>query len=301
MALDILLPYWGDPEYGKESIRSVLAQDCDDWRLTIVDDAYPDEDMAQWLRDLAASDERISYQRNETNLGVTGNFRKVLSLATQEYVTFFGCDDLLRPGYVRTMLDAARRFPGIDAVQPGVETIDDAGNVVEPLADRAKNLVFRPRVKRPTVLSGETLAASLLRANWAYFPAYTYRRETVLRHGFRDGFELVQDLALMIDMIAAGGRVLLIPDVVFAYRRHDESASNADLLNSPRFKGESEYYALAVELLEPLGWRRTVRAARAHLGSRLHAATLLPAAAKERDAKAALRLGRHLVMPWTHR
>lgn len=299
--LDVLLPFWGDPEYGKQSVRSVLAQDCDDWRLTIVDDAYPDEAMVAWFEDLAAGDERITYVRNAENLGVTGNFRKVLSLATQEYVTFLGSDDLLRPAYVRTMLAAARSVPGIEAIQPGVEAIDESGEVVTPLADRAKNLVFRPRVTRPTVLAGERLAASLLRANWAYFPAYTYRREAIAAHGFRDGFDLVQDLALMIDLIAAGGRVLLLPDVLFAYRRHTASASNADLLTSPRFAGERAYFALAASIVEPLGWRRAARAARAHLGSRLHTATLLPSAVRARDGRAALRLLRHTFVPGTGR
>lgn len=297
MTVEILLPFWGDPGYAREAVRSVLDQDDPAWLLTVVDDAHPDEDLARWFADLAASDHRISYHRNARNLGVTGNFRAALARATAEYVTFLGSDDRLAPSYVRVMRAHIAAHPGIDAIQPAAVTIDGSGRVVAQLADRAKNRLFRPRVTRPTVLGGERLAASLLRGNWAYFPAYCFRRETVERHGFRDGFELVQDLALLVDLLLGGGRVLLVPETLFAYRRHARSASNADLLAGPRFAGEREYFALAERIVARRGWRRAARAARAHIGSRLHAASLLPAAVRGRDRDAMARLARHALGP----
>ena len=36
VALDILVPYWGDPDLMRETVDSVLAQDGNDWRLTVV-------------------------------------------------------------------------------------------------------------------------------------------------------------------------------------------------------------------------------------------------------------------------
>ena len=42
MTVDIFIPFWGDPELLHATVRSVLAQDDDDWRLTVVDDCYPD-------------------------------------------------------------------------------------------------------------------------------------------------------------------------------------------------------------------------------------------------------------------
>lgn len=295
MALDILLPYWGDPEMAYDAVRSVQAQDSDQWRLTIIDDCYPDPAPGEWFAAQAAADPRITYRRNETNLGITDNFRACLAAATQDLVVFLGCDDLLRPGYVRTVLSAHERFPDCDIIQPGVEVIDAAGQVVLPLGDRMKQQVFRPRVTRPTVLGGEALAASLLRANWAYWPSLAFRREALLRTPFLDDFPLIQDLALNIDLIVGGSRMLLLPDVVFAYRRHDASLSMAALPDGTRFAGERRFFELAARRVARLGWTRAERAARLHLGSRLYAATLLPASLAARSPQHVRALGAHLL------
>jgi glycosyltransferase involved in cell wall biosynthesis len=93
MPLDIFIPYWGDPGYLKETVRSVLAQDSGDWRLTVVDDAYPDLTVKEYFDGI--DDERITYIRKEQNEGITANYRTCVSLATQDLMTILGCDDVL--------------------------------------------------------------------------------------------------------------------------------------------------------------------------------------------------------------
>ena len=72
MPLDIALPFYGDVAYMKKTVASVLAQTDPDWRLIVVDDGYPDDSLPDWFASL--NDSRISYQRNEINLGANGNF-----------------------------------------------------------------------------------------------------------------------------------------------------------------------------------------------------------------------------------
>ena len=81
-SVEFLLPFYGDPDLLRETIRSVLDQTDPDWTLTVVDDGYPDPEVEAWIRGLA--DDRITYHRNETNLGANGNYRKAISLATRE-------------------------------------------------------------------------------------------------------------------------------------------------------------------------------------------------------------------------
>ena len=40
--LDIMLPFWGEPRYLYETVEAVLRQTDERWRLTVVDDCYPD-------------------------------------------------------------------------------------------------------------------------------------------------------------------------------------------------------------------------------------------------------------------
>lgn len=293
MPLDILVPFWGDPAMLRETVRSVLDQTVGDWRLTVVDDAYPDPAVGAYLA--TVDDPRVVYVRNEENLGITGNFRRCVSLATEERVVLLGCDDKLLPTYVETVLAAHARWPEATMIQPGVEVIDETGAVVSPLADTIKQRFAMPRGSGPRLLGGEPLAASLMRANWLYWPSIAFRRDALSSVEFRDGYPVIQDLALEIDLICAGATILLEPTTCFAYRRHSASASSATALDGSRFDGERRYFAEAAAQLEALGWKRAARAARTHLTSRAHAVTLLPRALRTRDAAGARVLVRHAV------
>lgn len=279
MPLDILLPFWGDPALLRETVASVLAQRNGDWLLTVVDDAYPDESVGPWLAGLG--DPRVTYVRKPVNEGITANYRTCVSLATQDVVVILGCDDVLLPDYVDVVLDAHRAFPGAAVIQPGVQIIDEHGTVVLPLADRVKQQLVRPRTRVRRLLVGEPLATSLLHGDWLYWPSLAFRRDVLAGTEFRDGMPLIQDLAIVLDIVTAGGSLLLEPTVCFGYRRHGASASSATLLDGTRFRGERAYFELAARQVGALGWRRAERAARLHLTSRLHALTLLPRAVRD--------------------
>jgi len=279
MPLDILVPFWGDPALLRETVRSVQAQRNGDWLLTVVDDAYPDETVAPWFATL--DDPRVRYVRKPVNEGITANYRTCVSLATQDVVVILGCDDVLLPGYVDVVLRAHAAFPDAAVIQPGVEVIDETGTVGLPLADRIKQQVVRPRTRRPRLLAGEELATSLLHGDWLYWPSLAFRREVLAATDFRDGMPLIQDVAVVMDIVISGGTLLLEPTVCFRYRRHRASASSASLLDGRRFQGERDYFRLAAAQVRQLGWRRAERAARMHLTSRLHALTLLPRAVRQ--------------------
>ena len=291
MALDILVPFWGDPALLRVTVESVLAQRNGDWLLTVVDDAYPDPDVAQWFATI--DDPRVRYMRHETNQGITANYRHCVALATQEVLALVGCDDVLLPNYVDVVLDAHRRFPGAALIQPGVRVIDERGRVVRTLVDSVKRRLVQPSVAGATELSGEPLATSLLHGDWLYWPSLTFRTERIREVDFREGFPIIQDLALVIDLVCRGASLVLEPTVCFHYRRHAASASSTQLLDGSRFVDDRAYFAIAAEQARQLGWHRAERAARARLTSRAHALTLVPAALARRRWPALRVLARH--------
>jgi glycosyltransferase involved in cell wall biosynthesis len=295
MPLDILVPFWGDPEMLKQTVRSVLDQESPDWLLTVVDDAYPDAGVPDYFA--AIDDERVRYVRNETNRGITENYRTCVARATQDVVVILGCDDVLLPNYVDVVLAAHASVPEAAVIQPGVRIIDEHGNVVSTLADSVKRRRKLARTRVPRLLAGEDLAVSLLRGDWLYWPSLAFRREVLVTTPFRDGMPLIQDLALIIDIVTAGGSLLVEPTVCFHYRRHRASASASKALDGTRFRGERAYFDLAAAQLGALGWRRAARAARAHPVSRLHALTMLPEALRAGPAGAVGALVRHALAP----
>jgi glycosyltransferase involved in cell wall biosynthesis len=297
MSLDIFVPFWGDPGMLRQTVASVLAQRNDDWKLTVVDDAYPDESIPEFFA--ALDDARVTYVRHETNRGITGNFRSCVARATEDVVVILGCDDLLLPNYVDVVLDAHRDFPDVAIIQPGVQVIDENGNTVSTLTDSVKQRLMMPRTMSRRVLCGEQLAASLLRADWLYWPSLAFRRDVMQRTPFRDDLPIILDLALVIDVVCAGGQLLLEPTMCFSYRRHVASASSAKALDGSRFRGERAYFDVAAAQVRALGWTRAERAAHFHLTSRLHALSLLPKAMVARRPATVGTLMRHVLRPGT--
>lgn len=290
MTLDIFIPYWGEPRFMKETVRSVLAQDDGDWKLTVVDDAYPTLEVAEFMASI--TDQRVTYVRKARNEGITANYRTCVSMATEPVMVLLGSDDRLKPSYVRDILSAHERFPNAAIIQPGVELIDENGTIIDPLADRVKRAI-QPRGRGYQIFAGEKIATSLLHGDWLYWPALAFRTEVISDVGFREGFPLIQDLAIVMDMIFRGEQLLRTPEVTFQYRRHTNSASSSTLLDGTRFAGEREYFELAHQISAELGWSSAARAARLRLTSRTHAACLIPSAMAARDVPALTSLLRH--------
>ena len=273
--IDIVVPFWGDPGLLFETVASVQAQRDTDWRLVVIDDCYPDDSVPAFFA--ALDDPRITYVRNEVNLGITENYREAIRLARSEFMTILGCDDLLHPGYLEVIRRTIAAVPDADVIQPGVQVIDERGTVIRPLVDRVKQGLLAPRGGSGiAVLRGQAMATSLIRGDWLYWPSLTFRVETLRRIDFREGLPIIQDLALLMDIAFEGGTLAYNPTLAFSYRRHGGSASQKTLLDGRRFRDERTYYRQARGLAEAQGWSATSRTARVRLMSRLHGIAELP-------------------------
>ena len=250
MTVDILFPYYGDVAMMKQAVLSVVGQTNPDWRLIVVDDGYPDDSIPGWFESL--KDERITYMRNETNLGANGNYRKCLTFVENELVTVMGADDVMLPNYVQWLVDAA-------------------------------------------ALQGEELATSLLRGAWFYFPSLGWRKDAIVGTGFREGLNVVQDMALILDITMRGGSLYYDPQVAFMYRRHGGSDSSWRALEGTRFDEERRYMNTIADEMTALGWTKAARVARIRFSSRAHALTLLPKAALAKKWQGVKNLAEHIV------
>lgn len=293
--IDVLLPFYGDPRLLRVAVRSVLRQTDPDWRLVVVDDCYPDPTVEAWVRGLR--DTRVSYHRNAANLGANANYTRALSLASASHVVFMGADDIMAPDYLAVMAATIERHPDAGALTCGVRVIDGRGATVSPLVDRIKG-VLTPRAERDAVVcAGESALVRLLQGNWTYFPAVCWRRELVTEIGFRPGFGVVQDLALLVDVIRSGRVLVRAPEVAFCYRRHlGSDSARKSLGGGARFREELHYFAVIAAELEADGMHRAARAARMHLTSRAHAGSLLWTSVARGDVPAARALARHVVL-----
>jgi glycosyltransferase involved in cell wall biosynthesis len=296
MTIDIMMPFYGSPDLLRQAVRSVLAQTDDDWRLTIIDDCYPDRAPGEWVQSI--DDSRVAYLRNEQNLGVSRNFQRSIDLAEREFMVIMGCDDIMLPGYVRWAHNLAVAFPDASYLQPGVQVIDSNGLRVLPLADRIKRF-YRFRISQPTRFSGERLARNLLRGNWTYFPSICWRTAVMKKHGFRPDLHIALDFALQLQIVADGAHLIVDTEETFQYRRHSASASSIAAADGSRFTEELTVFRMAERIMASQRWKCAARAARHHYSSRLNAISQLPGALSAHDrARAKNLIGYALSSGW---
>jgi len=94
----ISIPTYKGEGFIAETIHSVLAQDFDSFEILVFDDGSPDNTQEVVA---AIKDPRISYFRNEKNLGPEGNWNLGLRKARGTYYKLLPHDDLLMPGALK--------------------------------------------------------------------------------------------------------------------------------------------------------------------------------------------------------
>lgn len=273
--VDIMMPFYGDVALMQASVRSVLAQDDPNWRLTVVDDST-DPAVPEFFATI--DDERVRYLHNPKNLGLTGNFNRCLELVEQELAVLIGCDDLMLPNYVGVVRGVFADRPDAGIIQPGVRVIDGTGAETKTLVDEAKRRLYAPKFDRRVELVGEELAVSLLRGDWLYFPSICWRTEALKGLRFRPELRVIQDLALLMELVQRGERLVADNTLCFEYRRHDASESSATAFDGSRFTEAGNFFADMADQMAAHGWHRAARVARLHLSSRIFALTKLPQA-----------------------
>ncbi|MCU1493770.1 MAG: glycosyl transferase family 2 [Acidimicrobiaceae bacterium] len=128
--VSVLVPVFNRDGYLEECLSSILAQSYSALEIIVVDDGSTDG-----ARDVAARfaglDRRIQVFHNEANLGLVGNHRRCLSLASGQFVKFVHTDDRLRPTAIERLVDAVNGNPSIVIASAAREVIDARG-VLQP-------------------------------------------------------------------------------------------------------------------------------------------------------------------------
>lgn len=262
----VTVPYYSRPDYLRRTLDSVVAQTDRNWWCVVVDDS-PDDSAAAVVE--AVGDDRITVERNPTTLGVAGNFNRCVDVAVErgaELGMILHADDLLEPTYVATVRAAHDRRPTAACVAPRVTVVDSAGTPYLPLPDRVKAALWPRRLER---LEGERGLQLLLRGQFFYCPAVSYRWALLDRPAWDARWRQVMDLMLYGRVILGGGSVELEPARVFRYRRHAASETQQNSATLSRTEEETAACRELAAAAGTLGWRRARRAGLARTTVRL--------------------------------
>ncbi len=102
--LSIGVPVYNGADYIREAIESHLNQDFGDFEL-VVSDNCSDDGTPDIVNELAAADPRITYTRNDDNIGGPANFNRLFRLTSGELFRWAAADDRIEPGYLSKVID----------------------------------------------------------------------------------------------------------------------------------------------------------------------------------------------------
>lgn len=94
-AISICIPTYNRAKVLRETMKSVLDQDFQDFELVVVDDGSTDE-TESIVTEMAQP--QLVYYRNHINIGMVGNWNRCLEVARAEIVWVLHDDDFMAPG-----------------------------------------------------------------------------------------------------------------------------------------------------------------------------------------------------------
>lgn len=211
------MPVYNAERYLAETLDCLLAQDYRDFEIVVSDNASTDR-TAEICLDYRHRDPRVSYHRNDENLGAAFNYSRLVGIARGEYFKWASYDDLLAPNHLSECVAALDRCPNAVIAYPKTSIIDGDGRVVGQNDDRLQLLEAEPWRRLSTFTRNWNLAG----------PCFGLMRVDVMRRTRLIEPYLSSDLPFLADM-ALHGMFVEIPDRLFFRRVHATSSVQGDV------------------------------------------------------------------------
>lgn len=256
--LTFAIPFYSNRLYLERAITSVSRQSNPNWRLIVCDDSGAESGVEELVA--ACRDERMTYHRNDRNLGMVGNWNRCLDLAPTDLVTLLHADDELLECYAEVMLAAADRYPEAAACFCRAVVINEEGRRRFSFPDFCKRFLV-PGEERTRTYRGEPALRALLRGNFIMCPTLCYRKRILASRRFASAWRFVQDLELTTRLLLEGETLVGLPRVAYAYRRHGGSATTRYTDSLVRFAEEVRLYDRLGAEARARGWCRAGRLA----------------------------------------
>jgi len=231
--------------YLKECIESILSQDYPNIEIVVGDDGSTDgtqEMLKEYSKKYAGKFKLILSKRNE---GITKNQNKVLSLCRGKYIAWMGGDDLMLPGKIRKQVEYMENNPNCYICYHNLEVFDSqTGRVLYYFNEKNK---YEGDVRISIKYGTFNGACSNMVRNFKDVR-------------FNESLPVASDWLYWIDILAKGGTINYIDEVLGKYRRHNKNVTKntgglnqnlIDHLNTinillkkyPQFKEEIYYRA----------------------------------------------------------
>lgn len=223
MLLSIVIPVYNTKEYLESCVQSVLACDCQDCEIILVDDGATDGVCPQMCDRLAAENPQLIRVIHQENKGLGGARNTGLEAAKGTYVFFPDSDDTVTPNTL-TVLKKAIADTGADIISFNFYSDDGEGHLT-PLksnyfeADAPFRLADRPEF--------------LLSAPSAW--SRVWKRSLFMDSGVRYPSRVwYEDLRTSMKLFALADSIATIPDHLYLYLQRPGSIMHSAKIDRNR-------------------------------------------------------------------
>jgi glycosyltransferase involved in cell wall biosynthesis len=198
-ALSVVMPVHNALPFLDDSIGSIINQTFTDFEFVILDDGSTDG-SERVLREWEAKDSRIRVFQSDRRLGLSGSSNLVVTKANAAIVARMDADDISHLERLRRQWEIMQARPDVAVVGTLCDGIDACGRRVRP-RDRWRLVRHSRYIPFP------------------HGSAMFRRKDFHAVGGYGKEFELGEDQDLFFRM-AAVGRVVTLPDVLYHFRYH---------------------------------------------------------------------------------
>lgn len=195
------------PKWLDLCFESVVNQYYDNWEFCLYDDASPNEDTIECLKEWSKKDKRILVEFGKENQHISGASNGAIKLATGEFIALLDNDDELTPDALYEVVKLLNQQPNLDYIYSDEDKLTLTGELIGPH--------FKPD------WSPETFESMMYPCHLGVF-----RRSKIEQiGGFRKGYEGSQDYDLVLRFTEIAEEIAHIPKILYHWRMIPGSAA----------------------------------------------------------------------------
>ena len=215
MRFSIVIPVYNVQEYLRKCVDSVLANDCSDCEIILVDDGSTDGVCPALCDEIAGEHPQLVRVIHQENRGLGGARNTGLEAAKGDYLFFVDSDDTISEDALQILSRAIDEKPA-DIYAFQLYSHDGEGN---------KSLITASKTEaRPFALKDKPGFLLSLPAAWARI----WKRELFLSTGIRYPSRVwYEDIRTSTKLFAAAESIVSLPNVLYWYLQRPGSIMNS--------------------------------------------------------------------------
>jgi len=205
--LSVIMPVYNAERYIFKAIKSILNQTYKNLELIIIEDGSTDQSL-KIIESI--NDERVRLNKNDRNRGIVYSRNKGLSLAKGDYVGMFDADDIAFREKFEEQINFLEKNKDFGMIGSWAKWIDE----------NDKKLPGGWRLKS----SPEKIPSIMLFKNYFLQSAVLYRKESISNYTFREGYDILEDYLIWLEITADHKTWNLQKHLVY-YRVHSKGVT----------------------------------------------------------------------------